>query len=1068
MGPIGPHLPHKDPFQGPGRHIAVEDECHNRSTGRSTGGGAIRFAKILRIFAISATFVMKHILTTIIAAALALAGSVHSVAAGAPSQRAKSKAEVRTMHYFPDGRDIVCYNGDGRYTRALYGTGTLFRLETSDRPVFAVYDKERSFNFAFALDGLPLDSTAVCIARYQGGKREYELSDPAWGGGRIKMTAMASFFEEGAVWKIETESFASAPSISVTRRRIADTRMQRTGDLGIDSRDKFEASPDDPGETLERTLDGVAYCFYHHPGEVEWMGSEGETAFAREAAAQTELADRIVFDTPDPFINTIGASLTAATEGIWDDVTHTFLHGAIGWRTPLAGWRGAYAGDATGWTDRAREHFKQYLASMVTDVPPIYEHPQQDSLLNLCRAEKKWGTPMYSNGYICKLPGRNDVMNHYDMNLNLIDELLTHVGYDADPEFLRYIWPYLVLHHEWEKRNFDPDSDHLYDGYCCIWASDALYYNSGAATHSSAYNYRGNLLTARIAEIIGEDPTPYREEAEAILEAMNERLWLEDEGHWAEFQDFMGLKRIHRDAAVWSIYTPVDCEACTPEQAWLATEYVDRDIPHIPVDYVYDKDAVKALGLKLPKEDRGLETISTSDWMPYVWSTNNVAHEEVTNMALAYMQAGRGEEGFRLLKADLLDEMYLGQCPGNFGQVSYYDKSRNEAYRDFADNVGISARALVNGLFGILPDALNGVCVIKPAFPSSWKQASVKTPMLSYSFRREGHFDVYEVEQHFAQDLTVVVRTVSKGGSYLDVTGTADGRQTIRVDRRKMAKPLKHKSLKPARANVSSRRYMEEMGLSDIRPGTAKTPVDISAAFNSNVDDIYRNEYLSPRSPYTTLSLPKQGVGEWCIPTEMHEIEDDGFRAAVKDGIFDTGLGVQFLSPAEGLNIAYTSLWDNYPSALTVPLEGRARAAYLLMAGSTCNMQSRIDNGLVTVTYTDGTSDTLRLLNPINWCSVEQDYYTDDYAFWTAPLHPYRVLLSSGETSRDVSVRFLAAAENDLQLFDAVKVTDRGIPDGAAQILRMPLKKSKELQSLTLTTLSNDVVTGLMAVTLED
>lgn len=59
------------------------------------------------------------------------------------------------------------------------------------------------------------------------------------------------------------------------------------------------------------------------------------------------------------------------------------------------------------------------------------------------------------------------------------------------------------------KRTFDPDNDHLYDAYCCIWASDALQYNGGEVTHSSAYNYRSNKMAAEIAEKLGEDPTPY-------------------------------------------------------------------------------------------------------------------------------------------------------------------------------------------------------------------------------------------------------------------------------------------------------------------------------------------------------------------------------------------------------------------------------------------------------------------------------------------------------------------------------------------------------------------------------
>jgi hypothetical protein len=46
-------------------------------------------------------------------------------------------------------------------------------------------------------------------------------------------------------------------------------------------------------------------------------------------------------------------------------------------------------------------------------------------------------------------------------------------------------------------------------------------------------------------------------------------------------------------------------------------------------------------------------------------------------------------------------------------------------------------------------------------------------------------------------------------------------------------------------------------------------------------------------------------------------------------------------------------------------------------------------------------------------------------------------------------------------------VYGREIPGGAAQILSMPLNPQKPLRSLTLRTLSNDVVIGLMALTLQ-
>lgn len=90
---------------------------------------------------------------------------------------------------------------------------------------------------------------------------------------------------------------------------------------------------------------------------------------------------------------------------------------------------------------------------------------------------------------------------------------------DGDLDYVRQMWPVITRHLAWEKLNYDPDNDGLYDAYACIWASDALYYNSGGVTHSSAYNYRANKTAAQLAEKIGEDPTPYRNEAEKDSES---------------------------------------------------------------------------------------------------------------------------------------------------------------------------------------------------------------------------------------------------------------------------------------------------------------------------------------------------------------------------------------------------------------------------------------------------------------------------------------------------------------------------------------------------------------------
>ena len=238
---------------------------------------------------------------------------------------------------------------------------------------------------------------------------------------------------------------------------------------------------------------------------------------------------------------------------------------------------------------------------------------------------------------------------------------------------------------------------------------------------------------------------------------------------------------------------------------------------------------------------------------------------------------------------------------------------------------------------------------------------------------------------------------------------------------------------------------------------TSFSTIDLQPYFNDKVTQIFKNKYLSPRPQSPTLQIPWQGIGNWCYPLTDANINDSGVRAkaGVENKIYFDKIPFATPSAMEAKNIIYTSQWDNYPKSAIIPLAGKAQHVYFLMAGSTNHQQSQFTNAKIIVTYTDGATDELPLINPSNWYPIEQDYLDDGFAFTTAAPKPYRLLLKTGEFTKKVDK------------FSTIKgFSNRAIDGGAATVIEMPLDKNKELKSMQLVTLANEVVVGLMSATL--
>ncbi|MEN4761233.1 DUF4450 domain-containing protein [Chryseobacterium sp. C39-AII1] len=1154
----------------------------------------------------------------------------------------------RELHYKEDKGDFLLVNGKYRFNRALYGDNRVSRVEAGDLPEFALYLPGMGGNLQFVIQKgnsiKKLINADKIETRYRPGTMLYEIKDPILGIGTLKLTVLAQAKEEGLVLKMETVNIDSSTKIYAVFGGASGTTFSRNGDIGADPESGFYLLPEyclnnqfqinknqfqlnylnkkkesqivsgsfsnvnllqqTDAQTLEKLAEftqnktdksPIVYASYSSQKNPIYIQiAKGKSAknfsdedlkniFNEAEKARLILTNRIQLKTPDADLNNFGANLAVAADGIWE--SPTFLHGAVAWRMRLNAWRGAYTADALSWHDRAKEHFESYANSQV--LKPDFAPVEMDTLLHWARSAEKMGTSVFSSGYISRNPNDNTKPHHYDMNLVFFDQLFSHFNYTGDKEFLKKMWPTMVRHMNWEKRNFKRGD--LYDAYAAIWASDALQYSGGKVTHTSAYNYRANREMAKLAKIIGENPQLYEQEADAILKAMKNELWIKNKGYFAEYKDALGNQIVHDKPGIWSIYHVSDAFILNEFEDYQNLQYINNHTPKIPI-------TVKGA------ENKDYFTLATTNWQPYDWSINNVALAENLQTALAYWQAGRNENAYQLWKGNLVESMYYGISPGNFEQLSHYDAFRGELYRDFADPIGVASRTLTEGLFGVYPNLLENKISIKPGFPKDWNSAELKLPDWDYQFTRTSKKAEYIFTSKYQNPISLEmqipvndsnIKSVKVNGKKVDwkikpnsilqpiiqfetpkgkdfkleinysgeelkneqtdFTNYISENLQLNFDSKKKIKDIldPQQLIKNRNGNQFSLIQEERKGTFfvqveqngttwwqpvnvDIRfpletkwankklqiqskstnsingklsiNGLNKTfsiqknenttieiptnylskgtnsinleyngikqnieitdweienqgqfnTISLASKYNEKVTEIFNQKYLSPRLKVPTLQLPWQGIGNWCYPLITAQIDDSGLMNKRKNGKVDF-LGIPFLIDKTDKNIAFASQWDNYPDSIEIPLSGKGKKIYFLMAGSTNPMQSQIINGTITVQYTDGSTSKLELKNPTNWWPIEQDLFDDNFAFEIPDDKiPYRVQLKTGELYKGGS----------LSKYSSIKgFTDRQIDGGAATILDLPIDANKELKSVKLTAVSNDVVMGMMSAT---
>ena len=218
--------------------------------------------------------------------------------------------------------------------------------------------------------------------------------------------------------------------------------------------------------------------------------------------------------------------------------------------------------------------------------------------------------------------------------------------------------------------------------------------------------------------------------------------------------------------------------------------------------------------------------------------------------------------------------------------------------------------------------------------------------------------------------------------------------------------------------------------------------VDVSQQLNGDIRAIFQQQYLSPRPATCSLRLAADGYSTWQMmldPKHKTPVIDLAGVPKLLDPAqrLRTPQGVPFAWAGGGKNIAFTSLWDNWPRQVTVPVNKKAEGLWLLVCGFTNPMQGRIANAELRLKYADGVVEKIELVPPFNFWSLcpfgraDYDYQRDGFALPKVP--PQTVQL--GANCRAI-------------------------------VLNQRLRPGVALESITLETLSQEVIIGLLGASL--
>lgn len=422
------------------------------------------------------------------------------------------------------------------------------------------------------------------------------------------------------------------------------------------------------------------------------------------------------------YIKTPDAAINETFEHARLNVEYSWFR-PYGWIECMHHWPTMWHMEHTGmeeWAGNA-DRTKELLRSQMKFLLP------NDAIPDMCpegRARREWGG---NNQFFFR-----EVMHYLEMT--------------GDLEFAAEIEPYMDRVLAQTLREYDPLREGIIGWGTQIGNQEDFESTPGKGSGTGCEGARMLEILSAVKSLLGkhEEAEHYYNASKHALAAVKKELWLNDVGRFAWYTDSQGVQ--HLDTSYHGITYPIIYGQLSDAEAVSSIDHLKHRM-------------TGSHGEMYQSNHFGEHAY----WGHPTWGMQCGSNMQPFATA-AYAKLGMNNDAIRPLKfiADIVT--------GPFQRGSFPETANEKQLAYFSPSAAVYGQEVIESIFGLRMNKLNGTMTFSPCFPDDWDHAEIKLPFAHMTYKKVGTKQIFtcELEEELNCNFCLKTHPISGAKAHLD------------------------------------------------------------------------------------------------------------------------------------------------------------------------------------------------------------------------------------------------------------------------------------------------------------